>query len=370
MRTLRRVLLVIAVVFVSSIGVSPSFGCTQPPILGKLFTWPPNLVIDVSVGNVPSSGFTAALNNWYNGLLTFGCGPILAAGSSPPYTDSFSYGSIPPPQNCPTGSTCVTRGLTTYVATYGGRLETVTTVINSQVTATAAITEVVAHELGHTVGLADCNYPSCPFYSSVMENGGSTTSVNNTIGQPGPTSCDLNAVLSAAPDYVCPPPPPPPECCRCSGPDPAKSGQTHNRFALRKVQAGGCDPGYSTDCCPSSPIIIDTSGNGFALTDAASGVKFDISGKGTPIQMAWTAANSGNAFLCLPDSNGACDDGKDLFGNIRLSRRLRRRTDLRRWPFTTNLLTAAMATASLTLAMLSSHPCVCGSTAITTALAS
>src|SRR5205085_5660276 len=139
--------------------------------------------------------------------------------------------------------------------------------------------------------------------------------VNNTIGQPGPTSCDLNAVLSAAPDYVCPPPPPPPECCRCSGPDPAKSGQTHNRFALRKVQAGGCDPGYSTDCCPSSPIIIDTSGNGFALTDAASGVKFDISGKGTPIQMAWTAANSGNAFLCLPDSNGACDDGKDLFGN-------------------------------------------------------
>src|SRR5437764_8663433 len=34
--------------------------------------------------------------------------------------------------------------------------------------------------------------------------------------------------------YTCPPPPTssPPECCRCSGPDPAKSGQTHNRFAL------------------------------------------------------------------------------------------------------------------------------------------
>jgi len=34
--------------------------------------------------------------------------------------------------------------------------------------------------------------------------------------------------------YTCPPPPSssPPECCRCSGPDPAKSGQTHNRFAL------------------------------------------------------------------------------------------------------------------------------------------
>ena len=31
--------------------------------------------------------------------------------------------------------------------------------------------------------------------------------------------------------------------------------------------------------------------------------------------MAWTAPGSGNAFLCLPDSNGACDDGKDLFGS-------------------------------------------------------
>ncbi len=90
---------------------------------------------------------------------------------------------------------------------------------------------------------------------------------------------------------------------------------TYNGPALRKVQAGGCDPGWSTDCCPSSPIIIDTTGNGFALTSAANGVKFDISGSGVPLQIAWTAPGSGNAFLCLPDANGACDDGKDLFGN-------------------------------------------------------
>jgi len=57
-------------------------------------------------------------------------------------------------------------------------------------------------------------------------------------------------------------------------------------------------------------------GNGFHLTNAANGVKFDISGTNNPIQMGWTASGADNAFLCLPDSNGKCDDGKDLFGNV------------------------------------------------------
>jgi hypothetical protein len=52
------------------------------------------------------------------------------------------------------------------------------------------------------------------------------------------------------------------------------------------------------------------------LTDAAQGVRFDIRGTGTPVQVAWTAPGAQNAFLCLPDANGMCDDGKDLFGNF------------------------------------------------------
>lgn len=67
--------------------------------------------------------------------------------------------------------------------------------------------------------------------------------------------------------------------------------------------------------CGGSPIIFDLSGNGFSLTDAAHGVLFDISDTGVPIQIGWTAKGAANAFLCLPDSNGMCDDGKDLFGN-------------------------------------------------------
>lgn len=65
-----------------------------------------------------------------------------------------------------------------------------------------------------------------------------------------------------------------------------------------------------------SPILIDVSGNGFQLTSAQNGVSFDITGTSNPTEIAWTAPGSQNAFLCLPDSNGACDDGKDLFGNF------------------------------------------------------
>ncbi len=75
-----------------------------------------------------------------------------------------------------------------------------------------------------------------------------------------------------------------------------------------------CDPdAYPSGC---SPIILDVSGNGFFLTSAAGGVSFDISGTGHPIQIGWTAANSGNAFLALPGADGLIHSGKQLFGNF------------------------------------------------------
>lgn len=87
-----------------------------------------------------------------------------------------------------------------------------------------------------------------------------------------------------------------------------------------------CNQGeYGTPECGSSgwycyqgpsPIIIDTRGTGFRLTSAAQGVTFDIKGDGHPIPIAWTAPNSGNAFLALDrNHNGTIDSGKELFGN-------------------------------------------------------
>jgi hypothetical protein len=80
-----------------------------------------------------------------------------------------------------------------------------------------------------------------------------------------------------------------------------------------------CDPDDPTSCpcTPSnSPIIIDLTGSGFALTDAAHGVLFDIANTGTPIQIAWTA-NTNNAWLVLDrDGNGQITSGAEMFGNF------------------------------------------------------
>jgi hypothetical protein len=71
------------------------------------------------------------------------------------------------------------------------------------------------------------------------------------------------------------------------------------------------------DCpCPGTPIIIDVSGKGFHLTNAMNGVRFDISGTDHPVQIAWTVADSDNAFLALPGSDGLVHNGKELFGDF------------------------------------------------------
>jgi hypothetical protein len=87
-----------------------------------------------------------------------------------------------------------------------------------------------------------------------------------------------------------------------------------------KSQTSGCG------CCPNqhnctggcgcSPIIVDLSGHGFILTDAANGVEFDISGTGRPMQMGWTAPGADNAFLALPGDDGEIHNGKQLFGSF------------------------------------------------------
>jgi hypothetical protein len=72
----------------------------------------------------------------------------------------------------------------------------------------------------------------------------------------------------------------------------------------------------------SSPIIVDTRGEGFHLTNVAEGVMFDFFGENNPIKISWTAGDSGNAFLaclsCWKDlpNTGRIENAKYLFGNL------------------------------------------------------
>jgi hypothetical protein len=74
----------------------------------------------------------------------------------------------------------------------------------------------------------------------------------------------------------------------------------------------------SEECSPSDdPIIVDLSGNGFPLTSAQNGVKFDFLGNGSLTQMAWTAPGANAGWLALDrNGNGQIDNGAELFSNV------------------------------------------------------
>ena len=145
-----------------------------------------------------------------------------------------------------------------------------------------------------------------------VSSGCQVNSSGQTIGCfLGPTLCD-NAAVKNYGNYSFPPPQPQPTPCLNSCP-------TNGRYEQQPPPDCSCVYiyEYNRDTVGDSPILIDVLGDGFDLTDAASGVDFDLNSNGLLEKLAWTAAGSDDAWLALDRSgNGQIDNGTELFGNF------------------------------------------------------
>lgn len=210
------------------------------------------------------------------------------------------------------------------------------------------IASAMKHELAHRIGLAEAtNTPACRDATTIMRGhdfgdfvvddvqAADVDKVRWQFDDSTRASCTRVAPATAV--VECEPDTP--------QPDPGYYWDTNSCSWVFSCQGsyegpiywGGadydctlCNDGIDNDCngswdsndggcasCQTSPILLDVDGSGFNMTNATEGVTFDFFGDGHPIRISWTAADSDDAWLVLDrNSNGAIDNGEELFGNV------------------------------------------------------